>query len=207
MKQIINHSRVFWIGLLITAVLLAGVTAFAPLERTLGERARLVYFHGAWVWAGKIAFGAAALAGLVGLVRQSRVWQRISLTLGRTGLVFWLTYLPLSLYVQQVNWGGIFWDEPRWRIPLMFGVVGLLLQVGLWLIEDLRLASAANLVFGVALWWFLGTIQNVLHPDSPIAQSNSVRIQIFFVVMLALSLIFGALLARVLYPFAHPQKE
>lgn len=193
-------NRALWGSLLITLMLIALVTVLSPLERTLGDRARLVYFHGAWVWTGKLAFGVAALAGLVGLLRRSPLWQRISLALGRAGLVFWLTYLPLSLYVQQVNWGGIFWDEPRWRIPLMFGVVGVLLQAGLWLMEDLRLASVANLVFGVALWWSLGTIQNVLHPDSPITQSNSLQIQLFFVALVVLSVIFGGLLTRLLYP-------
>src|SRR5574338_777856 len=135
--------RSAWIGLLcaFTAILL--VTALAPLERTLGERARLVYFHGAWVWAGKFAFGAAAVAGVVGLFTRLRSWLRASTALGRTGLVFWLTYLPLSLYVQQVNWGGIFWDEPRWRIPLMFGIVGVLLQAGLAILDDDRLTAGA----------------------------------------------------------------
>jgi hypothetical protein len=186
--------------LLLTALAIGLVTSLAPLERTLGERARLVYFHGAWVWAGKIAFGAAAMCGLAGLIRRNAAWQRVSLALGRTGLIFWLTYLPLSLYIQQVNWGGIFWDEPRWRIPLMFGIAGLLLQIGLALMEDLRLVSAANLVFGVALWWFLGSAQNVLHPDSPIFQSNATDIQVFFIALLALSVVFGGLLARLLYP-------
>lgn len=193
------QSRALWVGLLLTVILLALLTALAPVERTLGENARLVYFHGAWVWAGKIAFGAAAIAGLVGLLRNSQAWQRGSLALGRVGLVFWLTYLPLSLYVQQVNWGGIFWDEPRWRVPLMFGIAGLLLQIGLALMEDLKLVSAANLVFGVALWWFLGSIQNVLHPDSPIAQSTARDIQLFFAGLLVLAVIFGGLLARLLY--------
>jgi hypothetical protein len=114
-------------------------------------------------------------------------------------MIFWLTYLPLSLYVQQVNWGGIFWDEPRWRIPFMFGVAGLLLQIGLIMVGDLRILSLANILFGVALWWSLGGIQNVLHPDSPILQSNSVNIQVFFAALLVLSLAFGALLARMLY--------
>lgn len=199
--------RALWIGLLLTAFLIALFTAFSPLERTLGDRARLVYFHGAWVWAGKAAFAAAAVAGLAGLVLRSRSWQRASLACGRAGMVFWLTYLPLSLYLQVVNWGGIFWDEPRWRIPLMFGVVGLLLQLGLWLMDDLRLVSVANLIFGTALWWLLGTIQNVLHPDSPIAQSSSIRIQVFFVVLLLLSLIFGVFLTRILYPLGHPGQE
>jgi hypothetical protein len=195
------------IGLVGTLVLVGLVTALAPIERTLGERVRLVYFHGAWVWAGKAAFAAAAAAGGVGLLLPvgnafRRTWQRASLSLGWTGMIFWLTYLPLSLLVQQMNWGGIFWDEPRWKIPLMFGIVGILLQSGLFMLEDLRLASAANLVYGVALWWFLGTIQNVLHPDSPIFNSNSILIQIFFVAILLLSLVFGAILTQLLFSYA-----
>lgn len=199
MQYLAVNKRFYWIGLLITLAALALVTALAPLERTLGERARLVYFHGAWVWAGKFAFGAAAVAGLVGLFSRLRSWLHASTALGRTGLVFWLTYLPLSLYVQQVNWGGIFWDEPRWRIPLMFGIVGALLQAGLAILNDDRLTAGANILFGVALWSFLGSIQNILHPDSPIFQSDSTRIQIFFVAMLVLSLVSGAFLARIFY--------
>jgi hypothetical protein len=195
MEIVKTHRRTSWAALLLILVLIGLVVAFSPLERTLGERIRLVYFHGAWVWAGKAAFAAAAAAGLVGLALRQGAWQRASLALGRTGLVFWLTYLPLSLVVQQMNWGGIFWDEPRWRIPLMFGITGLLLQGGLLLMEDLRLSSAANLVFGIALWWSLGNIQNVLHPDSPIFQSEAVRIQLFFSALLVLALIFGAVTA------------
>lgn len=198
--------QTLWMGLVVTAALIAVTAAFAPLERTLGERARLVYFHGAWVWAGKLAFAAAAISGLIGLAR-SPVWQRISQAAGWAGMFFWLTYLPLSLWVQQINWGGIFWDEPRWRIPFMFGVAGLLLQIGLLLMDDLRLTSAANLVFGAALWWFLGNIQNVLHPDSPILQSDAMRIQLFFAALLGLAVVFGALLTSLLYRMAQGQNR
>jgi hypothetical protein len=194
-----KSTRPLWTSLLMVGLAIALVTWFSPLERTLGENARLVYFHGAWVWAGKIAFGAAAIAGLVGLAGRSHNWKRYSRALGFTGMAFWLTYLPLSLYVQQVNWGGIFWDEPRWRVPLMFGIAGLVLQIGLALVDDLRATSAANLVFGAALWWSLGTIQNVLHPDSPILQSNAVNIQIFFALLLVFSIVFGVLLTRLFY--------
>lgn len=205
MAGIASSNKHLALALVVVFVLIALVAAFAPVERVLGTNARLVYFHGAWVWSGKLAFAAAAFAGLIGLVRGSRLWHRLSLVLGRTGMIFWLTYLPLSLWVQQMNWGGIFWDEPRWRIPLMFGIVGLLLQVGLALVNDLRLSSAANLVFGILLWWFLGNIQNVLHPDSPIFNSDSLRIQAFFVALLVLSLIAGSLMARMLYLRAAAQ--
>lgn len=194
------------LSLLLVAAAIALVTAFAPLERTLGERARLVYYHGAWVWAGKLAFAAAAMAGLAGLVRQKPAWQRASRAMGHTAMLFWLTYLPLSLYIQQVNWGGIFWDEPRWRIPFMLGVTGLLLQVGLALMADLRITALANVIFGALLWGLLGSAQNVLHPDSPILQSNAVRIQLFFAVLLLLSVGFGGLLARLIYLLETPAR-
>jgi len=177
------------------------VTFFGPAERTLGANLRLVVLHGAWVWAGKAAFALAGLAGLAGLLwgKRRAVLTGWSLALGRTGLAFWLTYLPMSLLVMQLNWGGLFFDEPRWRVPFTFGVVAVLLQAGLAVLRIDWLSCAANLVFGAALWAALGGATNVLHPDSPIFGGDSARIQWFFIVLLVLSLSAGAvftLLAR-----------
>jgi hypothetical protein len=210
--RVLKHTTVpapdrTWVWLLMILMVIGLVTSFAPIEKTLGERVRLVYFHGAWVWTGKAAFAAAGLAGLMGLIRRRATWQQASLALGRTGLVFWLTYLPLSLLVQQLNWGGIFWDEPRWRIPLAFGIAGALLQAGLAMMDDLRLTSLANLGFGAALWYFLGSIENVLHPDSPIFSSGSVRIQVFFSALLLLSIVFGGLLAWFFYHLSRKRAQ
>ncbi len=196
--QVMKMQRIFakLPGFLINLLLFGLVAAFAPLERTLGANVRIVYIHGAWVWAGKVAFGLAALAGLTGLLglalRRWNGWTGWSLALGRTGLLFWLTYLPMSLLVMQLNWGGVFFDEPRFRIPLTFGIVGVLLQAGLAVMNTAWLTNLGNLLFGAALWWQLGGIENVLHPDSPIFTSEAVRIQVFFVLLLVLALLFGA---------------
>lgn len=187
------------VWLVVTMVAIAVVTVLGPTERTLGENLRLVLLHGAWVWTGKLAFAAAAAAGLIGLILPRAFWSNLSLALGRTGLLFWLTYLPMSLIVQMQNWGGIFWDEPRWRIPFTFGVVGLLLQLGLWIINQPRITNLANLIFGVVLWWQLGSITNVLHPDSPVSGSSSTVIQVFFLALTLLTLLAGAQIAALLY--------
>lgn len=188
-----------WLFFASTLAAISLVTAFAPLEATLGERIRLIYLHGAWVWAGKIAFACAALAGLVTLITRATLWKRWTLALGRTGLVVWLTYLPMSLVVQQMNWGGIYWDEPRWRIPFAFGVAALLIQVALWLFDQPIITAAASLAFGVSLWWVLGRIGNVLHPDSPIFESGSLRIQAFFALLLVLATFLAAQITRMFY--------
>jgi len=182
---------------LIAVLALTALTAsLAPVEKTMGESARLVYFHGAWVWAGLITFAAAALAGALGLAaRGLRAAAGWSLALGRAGLFFWLTYLPMSLLIMQIYWGGLFLDEPRWRIPFAFGVAAVLLQIGLAVMRTPWITCLGNLIFGAALWVSLARADEILHPDSPVFQSGSTSIQGFFVALVLLSLLFGGLLA------------
>ncbi len=78
----------------------------------------------------EVAFIAAALAGLLGLILHREIFHAWSAALGRTGIVFWLTYLPLSLIAMQTNWNGLFLAEPRFRLAIIFAVTGVLLQVG-----------------------------------------------------------------------------
>jgi len=181
---------------LIAVLALTALTAsLAPVEKTMGESARLVYFHGAWVRAGLITFAAAALAGALGLaVRGLRAAAGWSLALGRAGLFFWLTYLPMSLLIMQIYWGGLFLDEPRWRIPFAFGVAAVLLQIGLAVMRTPWITCLGNLIFGAALWVSLARADEILHPDSPVFQSGSTSIQGFFVALVLLSLLFGGLL-------------
>ena len=162
-----------------------------PAEQTLGSNLSLIILHGAWVWAGLIYFGLASLIALPAILSQDSWLHLVSGSLAMTGMFFWLTYLPMSLLVMQMNWGGLFFDEPRWKIPFTFAVVGLLMQTGLALIKQRNLTSAFNLVFGISLWVSLTRSQTILHPDSPISQSQSGRIPIFFGILLTLALLFG----------------
>lgn len=180
---------------LLNLAVIGVVTAFAPMEKALGANARLVYFHGAWVWSGLICFAAAGLAGLAAIISRQSLVHTWSKVLGWTAMIFWLTYLPVSLVVMRINWGGFFWDEPRWRVPFAFAIVGLLLQGGLILLNKPLLTSLANAGFAVALVFSLDHLTNILHPDSPILTSSSRAIQIFFLALLILSIFAGMQLA------------
>lgn len=167
----------------------------APLEKTLGSNARLVYFHGAWVWTAMLAFLAASVLGLTALISRSLIFHQWSRALGRTGLVFWVAFLPMSLLVMQVNWNGLFLDEPRFRIPLNYAIVGLLLQTGLTFFPAPPWSSIANIIFGVSFFWGIAQVETILHPDSPIFSSGARDIQVYFLllfVLLSLSAFFLA---------------
>jgi hypothetical protein len=179
-----------------------------PAEKTLGTGIRLIYLHGAWVWTGIILFGLAGLTGLVAILLKKIRLHKASAALGRAGLCFWLTYLPISLLVMRLNWNGLFFDEPRWKIPFTLAVVGFLIQTGVLLINTPWLTSLANFGFGATLLYNLSKIQSVLHPQSPIQQSGSIRIQIFFGILVIITLTAGGFLSRIWLEWAnHREKE
>jgi hypothetical protein len=168
----------------ITVLVIAVLALFGPEEGSLGSNVKIVYLHGAWVLAAEVAFAAAGLVGLLALVLRRERLHQWSAALGRTGIVFWLTYLPLSLWAMEANWNGLFLAEPRFRLALIFAITGTLLQIGLWLIDVDWVTSLANIVFIVALRVVFSTASNVMHPPpSPIFNSGLWNIIIFFVLL------------------------
>jgi hypothetical protein len=181
----------------LTVIVIALLATFGPEEQSLGSNVRIVYLHGAWVLAAEVAFLAAGVAGLIALVTKRDNFHHWSAALGRTGIIFWVTYLPLSLWAMQTNWNGLFLVEPRFRLAMIFAVTGVLLQVGLWLINMNWVTSLANLIYIVVLRVIFATADNIMHPPpSPIFNSGNYAIIGFFVAMILLSLLAAYYLAR-----------
>lgn len=168
----------------------------APAERTLGSNVRLVYLHGAWVWSALIAFVASALLGAIGLIRRSTSAQLWSLSIGRVGTFLWLTYLPMSMWTMQVNWNGLFLQEPRMRLAIDFALIGLLLQAAIIVLDRPAEGSLLNIAFAGSLGWSLMRTEQVMHPPSPIFSSDVVTIKIYFIALTATCLFAAWQLAR-----------
>ena len=188
------QSPVVW--LFISLVLVGVVALFGPPEKSLGSNVRVVYLHGAWVWASMAAFIAAAGFGLAGLLTHRVNFHHWSRALGRTGIIFWITYLPISIWAMQTNWNGLFLAEPRWRLAVIFAVGGLALQIGVSLLENPVWASAVNVIFLLVLLLALRSTDQVMHPASPIFSSQAWRIQLFFTALLSAVLLAAWQVAR-----------
>ena len=193
------HPLVLSSVFVVAALVLAGL---GPREKSLGANVRLVYLHGAWVWTALAGFGAAAVAGLVGLLGRRAAWQRTSLALGQAAVLFWITYLPMSLLVMQANWNGLFLEEPRFRIGLNYAIVGVLLQVGILILRRPDWASALNLLFLAGLTFSLFSSREIMHPSSPIGQSGRWLLQAYFLLLTLTCLAAGWQLTRWLRRFA-----
>ena len=183
---------------LITLIVIALLALFGPEEKSLGASVRIVYLHAAWVLAAELAFIAAGLAGLLAFITRRELFHKWSAALGRTGIFFWVTYLPLSLWAMQSNWNGLFLAEPRFRLAAIFAVTGVLLQLGLWIINSNKLTSAANIIFIVILRVIFSTAENVMHPPpSPIFNSGNFAIIGFFLALVLSTLVAAYFLTRV----------
>jgi len=150
----------------------------------------------------EIVFLAAALAGLLGLLLRRDLFHAWSAALGRTGILFWVSYLPLSMLAMQSNWNGLFLAEPRFRLAMIFAVTGVLLQIGLWLFNIAWLTSLANIFYIIALRVIFSTAENIMHPPpSPIFNSGNYVIIGFFVGLNLLAWLAAYFLTRFLLNF------
>ena len=192
-------------------IVLAGIAAMTflgPQEKSLGSNVRLVYLHGAWVLTAEVAFLASALAGAAALLTRRAGLHSWSRALGWTGTLFWVTYLPLSMWAMQSNWNGLFLAEPRFRLALIFAVTAILLQVGLGLLDLPWLTSAANILFIIVLRITFSTASNIMHPPpSPIFNSGNYALITYFIALNLLTWVAAYLVTRGLISLRSSKKE
>ena len=192
----------------VVVLAIAVLALFGPEEQSLGSNVRIVYLHGAWVLTAEIAFFAAALTGLLGLLLRRDLFHAWSAALGRSGIVFWVTYLPLSLFAMQANWNGLFLAEPRFRLAMIFAITGVLLQLGLWVFNIPWLTSLGNIFFIITLRVIFATAENIMHPPpSPIFNSGNYVIIGFFVSLNLLAWLAAYFLTRSLLDHQTPPQK
>ena len=188
-------SPFFWFVL--SVLITAALTALGPEEQSLGVNVRIVYLHGAWVLTAEAALGLSAFAGLLGILTRRERLHQWSVALGRSGLFFWVAYLPLSLWAMQANWNGLFLSEPRFRMAVIFAVSGVLLQIGLALLSRPSLTSLLNVLFFATLRIGLSQAGYVLHPPpSPIFSSGILSLQLFFIGIIFMTMLAAWFMTR-----------
>lgn len=195
-------ERLIWpsVGVLLVIVALIAVTA--PAERTLGgANARLVYFHGALVWAAILSWFIAAGVGGLAFVRRSDALHRASCALGRVGLLWWALYIPVSILAANATWANNSWNltflmEPRFQVAFQVLAIALIAQAVQFFDTRPLVGSIANIAIVAVMVLLMGITERILHPPAPIRDTESLRIQLAFTSMTVLLLVAGFQLAR-----------
>ncbi len=185
LKQLLSRERIglSLLALAAVALLLAWAT---PNDVTLRGTSKIVYLHGALVWAALLMLTASGLAGLAVLVPAPQGRRELlnawALALGRTGLLFWVTTLLISLVASRMAWNSVFLSEPRYTMMFRVLAVGIIIQVVVLLVNRPALSGILHAVQALVIWGLLINTPAVLHPDNPILRSVP-SIQFFFGLM------------------------
>jgi hypothetical protein len=191
---LVRRNRLLLAALGVVVLLLTSWAAVAPPERTLGTGIRVVYVHVGLTWAGMIGLGLAAFLGLLTFLQPEAsepFWLR---ALGWTGLGFFAAGLLMSLPAAQLNWGGLFFQEPRTLSALRFLALGLIVQILMDWPLPRRFKGLLWVGMGGVLAWTVLATPLILHPQSAVRTSDSAAIQGSFLGITALCLLAGALL-------------
>lgn len=190
------------VNLLPAAILLviAAVVVLAPQEKSLGEGIKSVYVHVALTWTGMAGLTLAGLLGIVMLVNQSERLQRWAQALGWVSIALFAGGFVMSMVAAQVNWGGIFWAEPRTTMALQIISVTLIVQVLCSWIQRLRVQALLHIGAALFMTWRIISTELVLHPQSPILNSDSLAIQLTFGAVFLLVVVIACWLVWRLMP-------
>lgn len=197
-------------SLLIMAILFlaaACVVWSAPDEKTLGSGIKWVYVHVSFIWTGMLAFVLSGLMGLLSLLRPRETLARRMQTVAAVAWVWFAVGLLLSMVAAKVNWGAVYWDEPRMQASLRFIVASAVFLLLCRVVENLRIKGGLLFVTAFFLMWsFLG-IPQVLHPKNPIVESNSMAIKATFLATFVLNVLAAGVVVRMFRTRANSQSS
>lgn len=194
--QLVRRKPLPWLvlGGLITAVIF--LLYLAPAEATLGRGIRTVYIHVALTWTGMAGFVLAGLLGLAVLVTANEKLARWMQTLGWVAFGFYVAGVAMSAIASSVNWGGVFWQEPRMAAALKsLSVATIIMVMNMW-IPQVRVRGLLQAIIPAAVAWITYTAPLVLHPRNPIFSSEATGIQFAFIGMF---LLFAAIAAWIVW--------
>lgn len=174
---------------------LVGALALLPEEATLGSVIKVIFLHGALVRVGLVAFGVAAVLGLVCLFKQGAAALRWCLAVQKTAVIVWVVYALTSMVSTRLSWGEwIAWEEPRVQASIHVLWLSLAcLALVLW-VNSRVFTGLANLVVGVMAWVLVRGASLLRHPFNPIGDSGSLQYPIYYWVMVASLLILATAL-------------
>ena len=182
MKRLLSRQAI-GVSLVVLATLGLALAWATPNDATLKNTSKVVYIHGALVWTSMLTLTAAGVIGLAAVVamaiKRDNVMHAWALALGRTGLIFWATYLPVSMLASQMAWNAVFLAEPRYTTAFRVLAVGAIVQVLVFLFNRPAISSVLHVAQAVLLWVMLLTTPSILHPDNAILRSVP-SIQFFF---------------------------
>jgi hypothetical protein len=133
----------------------------------------------------------AALLGLGVMVIASDKLLSWMKSIGWVSFAFYAAGVGMSMVASKVNWGHVFWQEPRMRAALNLLALMLIVQILIEWLPWTRVTGLLSTGLLLALAWSTLNASLVLHPSDPIRGSSSMAIKLSFLGLFLLSAVAG----------------
>jgi hypothetical protein len=180
LKTVLGDRRAFWPVLAAFVILAAVLLWQAPAEQTLGSGITSVYVHVALTWTGMTGLVIAAVLGLGAAIAGRPGWQAWAHLVGWVGLGAFAAGLIMSALAAGINWGNVFWREPRFNSALQILAMSLIVQIVNGLPYGYRLRGVLQTMPAIVLITLTAATPLVLHPGNAARNSPSAAIRVTF---------------------------
>lgn len=186
-----NTQTLSWLFLGLILLAAGALVWLAPAEQTLGEGIRIVYIHVALIWVGMAGLLLNGLVGLAVVVSGSPKLQSWMQTIGWVAWAIFTAGVGTSLLASLVNWGAVFWREPRIVSGLNMAAVALIIQILMGWLPWRRWRGLLAALLAIILVWSTWSAPLILHPSGAVQSSTSSPIRLTFFGLSFLFLLVG----------------
>lgn len=174
-------------SLLIVLVLLLSIIILllAPEEETLGSGIRSVYVHVALTWTAMLGVIVAGILGLIAAAFSKEELQKLAYMITWIALALFGAGFVMSMIAAGINWGGVFWQEPRANAAVQVLGVGLVAQLINSFALNYRIKGLLYGFFLLFMFWAFLSIPDVLHPGNA-ARTSPTAMRLTFYSMFVL---------------------
>ncbi len=187
---IASIRKQIWIPAALAVVLVILIWR-APVEQSLGQGIKIVYFHVGLIWAAMLGFALNGLLGLAVAITDNKTLAGWLAAIGRVTLGVFVVGVIVSLIAEKVNWGGVFWQEPRNTAVFKVTAVAVIILVLQSWFPWRRVHGLLHLGLAAFVFLTLPSAAMVMHPENPGRSSGSVGIQSAFWGTALLSFLIG----------------
>jgi len=195
--QINNIYKKNWFAAIIFIILFCINIIIIPEEKTLGEGIILVYIHVALIFSGTLGFLVSAFLGVWVLFSANKHLQSWLFYLSLFSLILYFLGIGLSMIASTIFWGAVNWTEPYMLASLQIISITIIILVAAGLIPNTRLKGFLNIIPFVSILLLMHGNKLILHPDTPIRNSESSAMKFSLYSLLFIILTFTIWLIRI----------
>lgn len=168
-------------------VWLAGVICFAilapiPAVGSMGERARILFFHVPTAWVATVAFVTALVYGVLYIRKRDMIYDYTASSAAALGLVFAVLATVTGAIWAKFEWGAFWnWDPRQTSIFVLILVYGAYFALRSAVESEeqrAKLSSVYAILAGITVPFFIFVFPRMvetLHPDPIVNTSGKIK--------------------------------